>query len=676
VLLLLLSAPLRDEPLSVILSYIGLICVFVAAYLLRTTHLVLAGALSALGPLLLVALLGWIRGGIVHPASVMAYVTLVAIAGLCWNSYGAFSVAALSSGWLAFLVSCAPTPSVFPKLQSWIELSVQLLIISLLVHFALRTMARSSRATLAHEARFREVVDGSPEAMILLDAQGVIRLFNHSAVQLSGVEAKSAQGRTLSQVAWLKPEALSVLDDLQLGLVQGQVASAVLLPTPPGNVLEVRTWLVSHHGTSAMDRLICLRDVTEQHKNALAREALEQRIVQSKSIEALGRLAGGVAHDFNNMLTVISATVELMQLKGKQSERGTTDLLRIQEAANRATELTSQLLAFGRKQVLQPKVISPNQTINHLRPLLERLIREDIHLNLSLAPELGHICVDAARLEQVIVNLASNAGDAMPHGGQLFIETHNKRVEAQNTGSLPFAHPEIAPGDYVCIAVRDTGHGMQPEVCAKIFEPFFTTKDQGAGTGLGLAMVHGIVAQSGGHIFVESKMGQGTAFHVYFARTNAPLTGDRISDLEPLDHVQLHPLRILLVEDEPGVRDATRSLLDALGHSVQSATDGRDAVERFRDHISDFDLLVTDVVMPHLGGLELARQLRALSPQLKVLLISGYTEEVPTKIADLGSHGLFLSKPFHRKALARRIAQLFTPPATDPLDPRDPSRSS
>lgn len=651
VLLLLVTSPWRNEPPAVMFCYAGLLAVFGAALALHQKALQLAGALCSIGPFVLVTLLVGLRGGIVHPAGTVAYITLVATTGLCWSSGGALSVALLGSATLGWFVINGPADAPYGKLQVWLELTVQLLVLFMLVHFALMTLRNNARNVLSHQARFRDAIDSSPEAVILLDAAGIVQMFNREAARMSGLRVEQANGKSLSDLNWLTPQTIVQVESMVETVASGEAVTPAEVTSQGGGALEVSVSAVTRPG-SAPDRLLTFRDITARRAAEQAREALEARIAQSKSIEALGRLAGGVAHDFNNMLTIIKGSVELLQLDGTRSQVEREDLDRIGEAAARAAELTSQLLAFGRKQVLQPKLLSLNATLQVLEPLVRRVVPSNINLMLRLDPGLGNTWLDEARIEQVVINLVSNACDAMPAGGELTVETSNHTF----TSDYANLHPDVSMGDYVCISVTDTGEGMTAEIHERIFEPFFTTKARRGGTGLGLAMVHGIVAQSGGHIVVQTALGKGCCFRLYFPRRAGKaetIARAAVETVEPTPQS-----RILLVEDQPAVRTSTRRMLEALGHTVEEAENGKDVLQRYEHRIDDFDLLVSDVVMPEMGGSELAQYLSERSPRLKILLMSGYSENSIRDAGVLQRNAHFLPKPFDRRSLAHAIASL------------------
>jgi two-component system cell cycle sensor histidine kinase/response regulator CckA len=371
-------------------------------------------------------------------------------------------------------------------------------------------------------------------------------------------------------------------------------------------------------------------------------------------MEAVGRLAGGVAHDFNNMLTVIAGYNRMIL-----DELSTLDPLRgyaeeILKAADRAGALTNQLLAFSRRQIMQPRVINLNAVIGHTEKMLCRLIGEDIQLVMSLDEGAGNIKADPNHIEQAIVNLAVNARDAMPSGGRITIETSNVQVDETYVKT----HMGVKPGEFVMVAVSDTGHGMDSATRQKIFEPFFTTKQQRKGTGLGLATVYGMVKQSGGDIWVYSEPGQGSTFKLYFPRVAEPVSTGSVA--ESALSRQVCSETVMLVEDEAQVRELTERMLKQLGYSVLTAAHGDEAIELSRAHPGEVSLLVTDVVMPNMSGKLVADALVASRPGLKVLYLSGYTENTVVDHGVLDSNVNFLAKPFSRETLARKVREILS----------------
>ena len=368
-----------------------------------------------------------------------------------------------------------------------------------------------------------------------------------------------------------------------------------------------------------------------------AEEALrrsEEQLRQAQKMEAVGRLAGGIAHDFNNLLTVITSYGELLLEDLSPGDSRRDDVEQIRKAAEAAAALTRQLLAFTRQQVLEPKVLNLRAIVAGTEKLLQRLIGADVHLTTSLASDLGAVKADPGQLEQIIINLAVNARDAMPGGGRLSIEAANlEQVEGR-------------PGRYVLLAVSDTGIGMDEQTKARIFEPFFTTKESGKGTGLGLATVYGIVKQAGGFIWVDSEPGRGTSFEVYLPRVDEPAAPaiTRPAPAEPARGTET----VLVVEDAPAVRLVTRQVLERYGYTVLEAPTGDIALRIAAKHHGPIHLLLTDVVMPGLSGRQLAGQLSQLRSEMKVLYVSGYADTVE-------SAGAYLQKPFAPEALARRV---------------------
>jgi signal transduction histidine kinase/CheY-like chemotaxis protein len=388
-------------------------------------------------------------------------------------------------------------------------------------------------------------------------------------------------------------------------------------------------------------------DVTEVVR--LERQGNEQ---QSQRMEALGRLAGGVAHDFNNLLGVITGYGELLGRDLQDDTRLTRYVGDILKAAERAGGLARQLLAFSRKQVLQPRVLDVNVVVSDTEKMLRRLIGEDVMLVTVLEDRLGHVKADPGQIEQVLMNLAVNARDAMPRGGRLTIETANVDLDA----AYVRLRPGVEPGPYVMLAVSDTGHGMKQETLGHVFEPFFTTKAVGKGTGLGLSTVHGIVKQSGGHVWVYSEPEHGATFKVYLPRTKeaapAPVT-------EKTDHPMPQGAEtVLLVEDEAGLRELVRECLEGSGYRVLEARQAAHALEIAGDYAGPIDLLVTDVVMPGMSGRELSERLAASHAGMRVLYMSGYTDDAVVLHGVLAEEMAFLQKPFTLNALARKVRAL------------------
>ncbi len=386
-------------------------------------------------------------------------------------------------------------------------------------------------------------------------------------------------------------------------------------------------------------------DITE-HKR------LEEQLRQAQKMEAIGRLAGGVAHDFNNLLTAISGYASFARDALPAGAEAREDIGQVLMAAERASELTRQLLTFSRRQPTLPSIVNLNEALINLSKMLRRLISEDIELVAVPAADLGAVRVDAGQVEQVLVNLVVNAGDAMPSGGRLTIETANVTLDAEYAQG----HVGVAPGDYCMLAVSDTGCGMTDEVKARLFEPFFTTKEPGKGTGLGLATCYGIVRQNDGHIWFYSEPGKGTTFKIYFPRLRQAAAEPRPGDEEALQASGAQT--VLLVEDDPAVRSFAARVLRETGYLVLEAATGTEALAVAGGQGGrPIHLLVTDVVMPEMGGEELVRRLQVTYPELRALYISGYTANAVMHNGTLHEGVAFLQKPFTLATLARKVRE-------------------
>jgi len=414
---------------------------------------------------------------------------------------------------------------------------------------------------------------------------------------------------------------------------------------------EVHAFPLLDAGTGRPSGVIeYVRDITEHRR-------LEEQFRQAQKIEAVGRLAGGVAHDFNNLLMVIRGYSDLLLEELKPADSRRRALEEIRKAGERAATLTRQLLAFSRKQVLQPQILDLNAVVSNINTMLRRLIGEDIELTMLPGAALDRVQADPGQIEQVIMNLAVNARDAMPHGGKLTIETANVNLDedyARRDGNA-------APGPYVRLSVSDTGCGMDAETRAHVFEPFFTTKERGKGTGLGLATVYGIVKQSGGYIWVYSEVGRGTVFKIYLPR--APGSAEARQQGEVQQTLFGGVETVLVAEDDPAVRALVCGALASRGYTVQEARDGREALAAARGYKGPIHLLLTDVVLPHMSGRRLAERLRAERPESRLLYMSGYTDDAVV------SHGVsagkvpFLQKPFSASALSRKVREVLDQPS-------------
>ena len=495
-------------------------------------------------------------------------------------------------------------------------------------------------------------LDTVGEALAVLDRNGVIVRVNGAFERLLGVDARRLEGTPLTDWVSVPPPA-------------GPLTPPS--PTPRRSVTYTRgdgEVCAADVHTAPLDppagwTVVTVRDGRDRSRLEAAlqdNKDLTEQLRRSQKIGALGRLAGGVAHDFNNLLQVISGHAEAL---GQQEldARARRRLLRaIQTATDRASSLTRQLLAFGRRQLLIPEVLDLNVTVRTLEGMLTRVISEDIQLVSTLAPDLAAVRVDPGQIEQVVLNLAINARDAMLDGGTLEIATSNFVI------AEPWAHPalpvRVPAGAWVLLSVRDTGCGMDADTATQAFEPFFTTKDSTKGSGLGLSMVYGIVKQSDGYTWIDTAPGAGTAVHVLLPAVTETARPQRPAPVDPVDtDAPVATATVLLVEDDPEVRGLFSRFLEAAGHTVIEAADGRDALEIFDARRADIDLVITDVVMPNVSGPTLAAAIRERRPDVKVLFVSGYAEALDADLAQSPSTVL-VHKPITRQILVDRVAGL------------------
>ena len=404
--------------------------------------------------------------------------------------------------------------------------------------------------------------------------------------------------------------------------------------------------------------VIVNRDITERRE---AEKALrESELRQTQRMEAVGRLSGGIAHDFNNLLGVMIGYTDVLDLRLSEGDPARKAVEEIRKTGQRAAALTRQLLAFSRRQVLEPKVLILNAVVADIEKMLRRLIGENIELKTVLAPALGRLRADQGQIEQVILNLAVNARDAMPQGGKLIIETANAVLDDTTVRHMPTAQP----GEYVMLSVSDTGIGMDPQTRAKIFEPFFTTKEAGKGTGLGLATIYDVVKLSEGHIWVYSEVGKGSVFKIYFPRVEAGAQAASAAIRRPASRSATET--ILVVEDDDSLREVTRDLLVQSGYRVLVASNGEQALEVIQQHRAPIHLLLADVVMPGMSGAALAADLTHSHPEMHVLYMSGYTDETIVRNGVLDAGILLLEKPFTREGLIDKVRDALGQPLAEP----------
>ncbi|MBN1218994.1 MAG: PAS domain S-box protein [Anaerolineae bacterium] len=497
--------------------------------------------------------------------------------------------------------------------------------------------------------RLSTAIEQTVDGVIITDAEGKIIYVNPAFEQVSGYSREEIIGQNprLFQSGRHDPDFYKELwNTISSGAVwHGRFINKKkdgTFYTVDATITPVRS-----EDDLAVNYVALERDITRVLQ-------LEERLRQSQKMEAIGRLAGGVAHDFNNILTIINGHSELLlQRFLDPQDPARWEVEQIQEAGERAAVLTHQLLAFSRKQSVQPRILNLNDVIAGLQKMLRRLISEDIELNIKLDPKLGLIKADSGQVEQVLMNLVVNARDAMLQGGRLIIETAN--VDLDETYARD--HLEIIPGPYIMLLVADTGVGLDAETQSHIFEPFFTTKEEGKGTGLGLSTVYGIVRQNNGLIWVYSELGQGTSFKIFLPRV--PEDADDTITLAPVVVTSLEGTEtILLVEDEVNVRLVTRRFLERQGYTVLEAGHPNEALQICQQHQGKIHLLVTDVIMPEMSGRELAERLTRMFSDLKVLYISGYANEALSQHGLVGTGVTFLGKPFSSEVLARKVREI------------------
>jgi PAS domain S-box-containing protein len=505
---------------------------------------------------------------------------------------------------------------------------------------------RAERELRRSETRYRDLFENANDLIATVDFDTRLTAVNRRFAETLGYSSEELVGRSL--LDFVPPEWHAQLADARAakygGLDTASVYEHELLARDGRRIPdEVSSRLINVDGSPIGIQAVC-RDVTE-------RRGLEEQLRQGQRLEAIGRLAGGIAHDFNNLLTVIGGYAEALLDEGVPG--GEHELREIAAAADRATVLTRQLLAFSRRQVLKPRVLSVNAVIGGITPMLGRLIGEDVELETSLDSAAGPVLADPSQLEQVLVNLVVNARDAMPSGGQLTIETSSVVLDADYVAH----HSEATPGPHTVIAVSDTGTGMDADTVARIFEPFFTTKPVGEGTGLGLASVYGIVKQSGGSIWVYSELGRGTTFKIYLPVAAQPVSGDAAVELPA---APTGSETVLVVEDEPALRTLVAQMLESKGYTVVTADSADDALELAQSEV--VDLVLTDLVMPRISGRDLADRIRESRPGAKVLFMSGYADEAVVRNGALQKGAAFVEKPFSANDLARRVREVLDRP--------------
>jgi len=602
-----------------------------------------------------------LRYGVAVLSIILALIPALLLSDVVESRLVVFAVAIMVSAWYGgwkpgvlatlfaltvsayFSLAAARVPADYRKAIIHLTLFVFVALLICWFNAALRSAQEGLRRS---EGNFRSLVTNAPCGICRCDSTGILLDVNPGLVTILGYAASSELlGRNLANL-YADSQQWFILADYfrSLQLFHGLVAEWV---RKDGSSVMVRLSGRAMSGEhNAIFSELFAEDVTE-------RRGLEQQLRQAQKMEAVGRLAGGIAHDFNNLLMVISGYCEFLleRIGSEPALRGPVQ--EIAKAGERATSLTRQLLAFSRKQLLAPKVVDLNAIVTENLKMLTRIIGEDIDLVMDRGGGIGPVKADPGQIEQVIMNLAVNARDAMPHGGKLTIETANVTLD-QEYARL---HAPVVPGEYVMLAIRDTGMGMDAETQSHIFEPFFTTKGL-KGTGLGLSTVYGIIQQSGGYIWVFSEAGKGTSFKIYLPRVSASgkaiAAEPAVADAKPEQAVET----ILLVEDASKLRRLTRQYLENQGYTVLEAADGAAAIEVSNAHPGPIHLLLTDVIMPGMNGRELAYRISSLRPETKVLYMSGYTEKAVGHNAMLDAGITLLQKPFTLPALKTKVREV------------------
>jgi signal transduction histidine kinase len=513
---------------------------------------------------------------------------------------------------------------------------------------------RTEVALLESEERLRVILDSTDNGILAVDASGKTIFSNRRFSELWRIPQSLADTRDDDAMLDFVLEQLVDPDGFLRKVKRlygtAEISNDTIL-FKDGRLFERYTMPMMDDG-SVIGRLWSFRDITDRKQAEEEKEKLRAQLQQAMKMEAVGRLAGGVAHDFNNLLTAIMGNVSLALMKLSPSDPAGGLLAEANKAAESAASLTQQLLAFSRKQIIKPKVLDLNILIADMNKMLVRLIGENIDLKTVPGEDLGLVKVDAGQFEQILVNLAVNARDAMPEGGKLLIETANVDLDEEYC----VMHPYVRPGRFVMLAVSDTGHGMSEEIKRQIFEPFFTTKPKGIGTGLGLATIYGVVKQANGSIEVYSEVGKGTTFKIYLPRVEAEAarTPEPSLPMELLEGSET----VLFVEDEEIVRNLGTRILKGLGYKVMQASNGDEAIARAVEYRERIDLLMTDVVMPGMHGRELANRLTRIHPETRVLFTSGYTDNAIVHHGVLEEGVSFIGKPYSPSALAKKVREV------------------
>ena len=518
-----------------------------------------------------------------------------------------------------------------------------------------RTIMEQQEEVSKYTRQLQTLSENAPFGMVMIDKDGTFKYINPKFRELLGYDLNDIpNGKNWFRRAYPDPtyrhHVISTwIDDLE-GFKSGEKRPRTFTVTCKDGTEKIINFIPVQLETG--ENLMACEDITELKRAEEEKAVLHEQLRQSQKVEAIGRLAGGIAHDFNNLLTVIKGYSQLSSFELKEGDPLRVNIDEIQNAAERAASLTRQLLAFSRRQVMEMKVLDLNTLLRDLNKMLRRVIGEDIEMVIQLAEDIGRIRADVGQIEQVIMNLAVNAKDAMPSGGKLTIETANVELDE----SYARSHVDVRHGHYVMFSVSDTGVGMTPEVRERIFEPFFTTKEMGKGTGLGLSTTYGIVKQSEGHIWVYSVQGKGTTFKIYLPRVNEPLEEIRKEVLK--EELPRGNETILIVEDEEDVRKLAGKILEKQGYRILETFNGDDALVACERRKSPIHLMLADIVMPGMSGSELAKLLKPLYPEIKILYMSGYTDNAVVRHGVLEKGVNYIQKPFTMEGLARKVREV------------------
>jgi len=507
---------------------------------------------------------------------------------------------------------------------------------------------RARRATEAELRLLSAALNAAADAVVITDREGIIAWVNPAFTAIAGYSTEEAVGRTPGDLVKSGVHPPEFYKDLWHTILGGHVWRGEITNRRKGRQLypEAQTITPVKDARGEVTHFVAIkRDLTVEKQ-------LQAQFLQAQKMETVGQLAGGIAHDFNNLITAINGTADLASLGLREGDPLRTDFERIRKTGERAASLTRQLLAFSRKQFMAPEVLDLNAVVTDMQDMLQRLLGEDIELMVMPARPGGSVLVDRGQVEQVVMNLAVNARDAMPDGGALTIETDDVELD----DSYAATHPSMHPGPHVMLAVSDTGVGMDEATRPRIFEPFFTTKGPGKGTGLGLATVYGIVKQSGGSIWVYSETGKGTTFKIYLPRVEG-VQPTQQPPPKPTPTAVTGTETILIVEDEEFLRELAGRMLQMAGYTVLTASDGEEALQLLGRYDSPVHLVLTDVVMPGISGRELATRLATSHASVKVLYTSGYTDDVILRHGLLDRTTHFLSKPYSMDDLTRKVRE-------------------